>query len=109
MKLIEESVTGLFKDEFKKSESLGKWLLVIAFANLPLPHIFVPYLTQAATLILISIFFKKYKASYPEGSRLVTGLCIAIMIVQLIWFPYISQLITISLLGVLYGVFTKYK
>ena len=110
MKSLNAWVISLFKDEFKNSESLGKWLAVIAVVNLPLPTIFVPYLTQAVTILLIGIFLKKYRTSTSlHGSSLVTVLCIAVMIIQLVWFPYISQLVTLVLLGVLYGMFTKYN
>lgn len=109
MKSLNTWVVNLFKDEFKNSESLGKWLIAVAVVNLPLPDIFVPYFTQAVTIILMSIFLKKYISGSLQSSRIVTGLCIAIMIFQLFWVPYISQLVTLVLLGILYGVFTKYK
>lgn len=109
MKSLNAWGIDLFKDEFKKSESLGKWLLITAVVNLPLPDIFIPYFTQALTIILISIFLKKYTSTSSQSSKFVAGLCIAIMVCQLFWFPYISQLITLVLLGILYGVFTKYN
>jgi hypothetical protein len=110
MKSLNTWIVNLFKDEFKNSEFLGKWLAVIAVVNLPLPTIFVPYLTQAVTILLISIFLKKYRTSTSlDNSSLITVLCIAIMIVQLVWFPFISQLITLVILAILYGVFTKYN
>lgn len=109
MKSLNTWMVNLVKDEFKSSESVGKWLIVVAVANLPLPDVFLPYFTQAITIILMSIFLKKYNSSPKENSRIVIGISITIMIVQLFWFPYISQLVTLVLLGVLYGVFTKYN
>ncbi len=109
MKTLNAWGIDLFKDEFKNSESLGKWLLITALVNLPLPDIFIPYLTQAITIILMSVFLKKYTSASSQSSRLVIGLCIATMIAQLFWIPYISQLITLILLGILYGAFTKYN
>lgn len=73
MKSLNRWSIDLFKDEFKNSESLGKWLLVTALVNLPLPGIFIPYLTQAITIILMSIFLKKYTSTSSQSSRVVTG------------------------------------
>ncbi len=59
MKSLNTWAVNLVKDEFKSSESVGKWLLAVAIVNLPLPHIFVPYFTQAITIILTEYIFKK--------------------------------------------------
>jgi chromate transport protein ChrA len=99
---------NLLKGEYKQSEVLGRLLLVAAVFNIPI-YGFIPYLSQVITVVILSIFLKKYTSLFSQTSKTVTTLCIGTMVLQLFWFPYLTQLVTLVLVGILYGVFTKYK
>lgn len=111
MNKLKSWAVNLLKGEYTLSEILGRLLIVVAIFNLPSPLIFIPYLTQAITILILAVFLKKYKASTLNKSQIVVGICVAIMIIQipLIWMFYVTQFITLILVAVLYGIFTKYK
>ena len=100
-----KNIANVFKEELILTKGPGRLLLLAMFANIPFIG-FVPYLTQALTVIFLSIFLKKYRLG---GNIPTQVLIIATIAFQLFWFPYISQLVTLVLLGLIYATATKYQ
>ena len=112
---------NLLKGEFKQTEGFGKLFLIALFFNIPVDG-FIPYFSQVVTVIILSIFLKKYllqiknnthkedNSNLPtvHGSKIIIGLTIFTMTVQVVWVPYITQLVTLVLLGLLYACFSVY-
>ncbi len=113
---------NMLKEEYVLTKGSGKYILLAVFFNIPFIG-FIPYLTQAFTIILLSIFLKNHlkmkEASKKEAinenkvgyilSKAGFILIIITMAFQVLWFPFISQLITLVLLGIIYATMTKYK
>ena len=108
-------------NEIVMTKGSGKFILLAAIFNFPIIG-FVPYLTQAFTILFLAFFLKhmvideskikKAKKSnniqytmQPYGKWMVYGT----MALQIIWIPYIMQLITLVALGMIYANFTNYK
>lgn len=96
--------------EFRNSEGFNKFLILAIAANIPLPWVFIPYGTQAITIILVALFIKQYRKVLGDAADknmlvlVVSGLT---LVVQLLWIPYLSQLMSLVLLGVLYNLAQK--
>jgi hypothetical protein len=99
-----KTVANIFKEELILTKGPGRLLLLAMFTNIPFIG-FVPYLTQALTVIFLSIFLKKYQSM---GSKPTQAFVIATIVFQLFWYPYISQLVTLVLLGLIYASAAKY-
>jgi hypothetical protein len=108
-------------NEIVMTKGSGKFILLAAIFNIPIIG-FIPYLTQAFTIIFLAFFLKhmiinesKIKEAQksnniqytmkPWGKWLIYGT----MAFQVIWIPYLMQLITLVALGIIYANFTKYK
>lgn len=119
MKLRTNFITefiNLVRDEIKNSSSSNKFLLYGIIANLPTPLVFVPYLTQAITIVLVSIFLKNYpKLDVPIDNtssmekRLIIGIpapificAIITILIQFAWIPFITQLLSLTLLALIF-------
>jgi hypothetical protein len=114
-------VYSLLKNEFIATEGTGKLLLIALFFNIPIDA-FIPYLSQVVTIITLSIFLKKYlvkntgeatsaNANTYGISKLTISLIVATMVYQLpiFWIPFVTQLVTLLLLGLIYATSTHYK
>lgn len=122
MSTQKSDVARLIKDEYKQTEGFGKLFLVAMLFNVPFFG-FIPYFSQIATVIILSIFLKKYlllikhshstdeisNLNFTHSSKIVIGLILITMFAQLVWVPFMTQLTTLILLGILYAVFSKYK
>jgi ABC-type phosphate transport system permease subunit len=115
-KSLLSNVTSILKDELTKSDRPNKFLLLAIIANIPSPLIFVPYLTEAITIILVAIYLKNYPKvdiqSIHNSSVVnklilgiptpIFGLSVLAILIQLDWFPFASQLISIAILSLLF-------
>ena len=115
-------IYNLIKNEYIATAGSGKLLLIALFFNIPIDA-FIPYLSQVVTIITLSIFLKKYLVDSDDTteinkgvggysiSKLTIGLIIGTMVYQLpiFWIPFITQLITLLLLGLIYATSSKYK
>lgn len=98
---------SILKNEIQANKGANKFLLLAIFTNIPSPLIFIPYVTQAMTLILLGLFLKYYPKL--NTNHVIFGIpkaiCIPVLpllLLQIFWFPYLSQLISIVLLVGLY-------
>ena len=114
-------VLKTISNEIVMTNGSGKFILFAALANIPVWG-FIPYLTQAFTILFLAFFLKhmiikenKIKEAKksnniqytmePWGKWLIYGT----MAFQIIWIPYVMQLVTLVALGIIYANFTKYK
>jgi len=116
------NVIQIIKDEFTKSKGINKFLLLAIVVNIPAPHIFIPYVTQVFTVILLAVYLKNYPKVEPvlnesssiENKRLlgipllIMGLSVLTILIQLSWVPFLTQLITITILSFLFVSSRKY-
>lgn len=111
----------VISNEIVMTKGSGKFILFAAISNIPIIG-FIPYLTQAFTIIFLAFFLKhmiidenrikkaqkenniKYTMK-PWGKWLIYGT----MAFQVIWIPYIMQFVTLVALGIIYANFTKYN
>ena len=120
-----KSTTAAFKtisNEIVMTKGAGKFILFAAILNIPSPVTFIPYLTQAFTILFLAFFLKymvtnenKIKEAQkssniqytmkPWGKWLIYGT----IAFQIIWIPYVMQLVTLVALGIIYANFTKYN
>lgn len=108
-------------NEIILTKGSGKFLLLAVISNIPIIG-FIPYLTQAFTIIFLAFFLKhviidenKIKEAQksrniqymmkPWGKWLIYGT----MALQVIWIPYVMQLVTLVALGIIYANFTEYN
>ena len=115
-------IYNLIKNEYIATAGSGKLLLIALFFNIPIDA-FIPYLSQVVTIITLSIFLKKYLISTNDEhdvnkkigeysiSKLTIFLIIGTMAYQLpiFWIPFITQLVTLLLLSLIYATTSKYK
>ncbi len=106
-KSIFSSVFEIIKNEISINNGANKFLLLAIVANIPSPLIFYPYVTQALTIILMGFYMKHYPKNNINNAifgipKILVGLLLLILLVQLLWFPYISQLVSITLLTIIY-------
>lgn len=92
----------IVKNEFTKSDGINKYLLLAILANIPTPLIFIPYLTQGVTAILL-IFFLKNIINKSEVTPFKLLLIAIALIAQLFWIPYSSQLLSIIVIGIIFA------
>ena len=112
----------LLQEEYTKTEGFGKILFVAAFFNIPIDG-FIPYLSQIITVGVLVIFLKKYllliknntqkeelsNLSTVRGPQIIIALTVLIMLLQVVWIPFTTEIVTLVLIGLLYAIFTKYK
>jgi biotin transporter BioY len=118
----------VIKDEYVLTEGSGKWLLIAILANI-LPIItfvaFIPFVSQIVTALVLVFFWKRYiKSTEKEKieavesktasftmSKLGYVLIWITIIIQLplAWVPYLTQVTSTILLGIIYATMTKYK
>jgi hypothetical protein len=98
MKKKRFSVAQLLVGETLSTKGANKYLMIAMVFNIPFIG-FIPYLTQAFTVILLFLFLRKKISFLPKFSL---ALAIATMIFQVFWFPFISQIVTLILLSFLY-------
>ena len=96
----------IVKGEFAKSEGENKFLLLAMIANIPSPFVFLGYLTQAITIFLV-LFFLKRVVDHNTGASYLYLIVGVTLLFQIMWFPFVSQLITITLLGLIFAIRRK--
>jgi hypothetical protein len=122
METTKMGVAKVLHGEYKQADNFGKILLVGMLFNIPVP---IPFLSQIGTLIVLSIFLKRYllllrsdapiekqlNLLFPYASKVFVVFTVALMFYQMpfFWLPFITQLVTLFFLGILYAVFSKYK
>lgn len=94
---------SMVKDELMKSKGDSKLLLLAMIVNIPSPLIFFGHLTQAITAFLV-LFFLKSILEKKEGTIILFIIVGVTLLYQIFWLPFVSQLITITLLGLLFAV-----
>ena len=112
---------NIIKDEVVVTNGAGKFIALAMLFNIPI-YGFIPYLSQAITILLLVFFWKrviednknkksatKNVKSYPIMNKNGSYLIIGTMVFQLIWIPFITQLVTLVLLGIIYATMTSYK
>lgn len=98
MKLLKPSTAfGLLRQEIVNTKEATKFLFMAMLANISFLG-FVPYITQAITIILLVLFLNKI----DKAPILLVILATATIIFQAFWIPFTSQLITLVLLGLIY-------
>ncbi|MCA9386085.1 hypothetical protein KC717_05550 [Candidatus Dojkabacteria bacterium] len=108
-------------NELVITKGAGKFIVLAAIVNIPFIG-FIPYLTQAFTILFLAIFLKhmisdEEKISVAHSQKnvqyitkpLAKWLIYGTMAFQVLWIPYVMQLITLVALGIIYANFTKYK
>ena len=120
--MSKKQMYDLIKSEYVATAGSGKLLLVELFFNIPIGA-FIPYLSQVVTIITLSIFLKKYLVAREDTeevskkigeyniSKLTIGLIIGTMIYQLpiFWIPFVTQLVTLFLLSLIYATSSRYQ
>lgn len=113
-------VANIVLGEYKNTEGFGKLFLTAILFNFPYLG-FLPYFTQIATVIILSIFLKRYllllKSSKDSatnletrhGPKIVIGFTLLTMAIQAIWIPFEMEIVTIIFLSILYALVSKYK
>ncbi|HLC61565.1 MAG TPA: hypothetical protein VJI52_00940 [Candidatus Nanoarchaeia archaeon] len=114
---MKSKLLSILGKEVLITEGAGKFILIAMFVNIPFWG-FIPYVTQALTIICLFLFWKHIvhdkkstkteKISYlmkPMGFNLI----IVTAIFQLVWIPFFMQLVTLILLGIIYATMTSYK
>ncbi len=114
----QKSIIGTLIDTVREELFLSKgperFLLLTLFANIPTPLIFIPYFTQAATIVLLCFYVAHVTSktfstgvtiSRASGSlRIVIFALILIAIfLQIFWIPFMTQLYTLALVGIAYA------
>jgi len=109
------------QNEIVMTKGSGKFILLAAIFNIPVIG-FIPYLTQAFTILFLAFFLKhmildenKIKTAItqknvqytmkPWGKWLIYGT----MAFQVVWIPFVMQFVTLVALGIIYANFTKYN
>jgi len=108
-------------NEIVMTKGAGKFILLAALANIPVWG-FIPYLTQAFTILFLAFFLKhmitdENKIKQAQKMRNVQytmgswgkWLIYGTMAFQIVWIPFVMQLVTLVALGVIYANFTKYN
>ena len=108
-------------NEIVMTKGSGKFILFAAIFNIPIIG-FVPYLTQAFTILFLSFFLKHMITDEKEIKNAITQknvqytmkssgkwLIYGTMAFQIIWIPFVMQLVTLVALGIIYANFTKYN
>lgn len=107
-------IIKLLKEELIQNSRFNRNLILGIIANIPTPLIFIPYVTQVITIILVLFHTKNYpwhminlKNSEPhEKAKLLgipvvyLGFIVSIIVLQFIWIPFMTQTFTITLLGI---------
>ena len=107
-------------NEIVMTKGAGKFILLAMISNIPFIG-FIPYLTQSFTIIFLAFFYKhiitderKIKEAKKSNNVQYTmkswgkWLICGTMALQVIWTPFVMQLITLVALGIIYANFTKY-
>lgn len=92
----------IVKNEYLNSESNNQYLLLAMIFNIPSPLIFIPYATQAITIFLV-LFFLKRLVDMKKGTSILYMTIGLTLIFQILWIPYISQLVSITLIGIIFA------
>ena len=108
-------------NEIVMTKGAGKFILLAALVNIPVWG-FIPYLTQAFTILFLAFFLKhmitdENKIKQAQKMRNVQytmgswgkWLIYGTMAFQIVWIPFVMQLVTLVALGVIYANFTKYN
>lgn len=110
----------VISDEIIATKGAGKFIILAAIFNIPFLG-FIPYLTQAFTILFLAFFLKhlitdEHKIKQEQKNSNIQyvmkpwnkWLIYGTMVFQIFWFPFIMQLITLVALGIIYANFTKY-
>ncbi len=122
METTKIGVAKILHEEYKEADGFGKLFIIAMLFNIPVP---IPFLSQIGTLVVLSIFLKRYllllrtdapiekqlNLLFPQASKVIVIFTIALMFYQMpfFWLPFITQLVTLFFLGILYAVFSRYK
>lgn len=114
------ALSTLINNEIAITKGAGKYLWIAVFFNIPVWG-FIPYVSQAITIIILFVFLKHFiteeslkqeKIDNHEVQYTIKSwakpLIYATMVLQLIWIPYVLQFLTLISLGIIYANFTKY-
>lgn len=111
---IGNSIIQIIKEEITKADGWNKFILWAIVANIPIPLFFIPYATQALTIILLAFYLKHYPRSEQPANVFigktafgiptpVFAVIVITMLIQLSWVPFMTQLVTIAALGLLFS------
>ena len=122
MQTTKMGVAKILHEEYKDADGFGRLFIIGMLFNIPVP---IPFLSQIGTLVILSIFLKRYlillrtdapiekqlNLLFPHASKALVVLTLGLMFYQMpfFWLPFITQLVTLFFLGILYAVFSKYK
>jgi hypothetical protein len=99
-------IANILKEEMVMAKGSGRLLLIAMGVNIPFWG-FMPYLTQAITIIVLAFFLKKQQRQGIKIPLPLLILILATMAFQLLWFPFVSQLVTLFMLGLIYVLVNK--
>ena len=125
---VSNKLLGIIKDEYILTDGAGKWLIIAILANI-LPIVtsiaFVPFVSQITTAIILLFFWKRYILTIDKEKVMAiknkdvsftmkkTGYILVwvTILIQfpLMWFPYVTQVSSTILLGIIYATMTSYK
>ncbi|MDP3765756.1 MAG: hypothetical protein Q8R04_04530 [Nanoarchaeota archaeon] len=125
---VSNKLLGIIKEEYILTDGAGKWLIIAILANI-LPIVtsiaFVPFVSQITTSIILLFFWKRYiltsdkekvmaiknkEVSFTMKKIGYILLWITILIqFPFAWFPYVTQVTSTILLGIIYATMTSYK
>lgn len=106
-------VAKILHEEYKGADAYGKLFLAAIIINAF--FWFIPYFAQIATVVLLSLFLKRYLAYTRQNgisnftSKFTIGLTLGTMAFQAFWLEFLTSIITLMLLGVLYAFVSKEK
>ena len=113
------SLVDAIREEIFISKGPDKFLLFTLFANIPSPVIFIPYLTQAATIIFLCFYLShlsgintSQQLQIYRSSRVSIAICSLVVIailLQTFWIPFMTQLYTLTLIGLTYALSKYWK
>ena len=125
---VSNKLLGIIKEEYILTDGAGKWLIIAILANI-LPIVtsiaFVPFVSQITTAIILLFFWKRYILTIDKEKVMAiknkdvsftmkkTGYILVwvTILIQfpLMWFPYVTQVSSTILLGIIYATMTSYK
>lgn len=122
-KTIQASFFGILKEELVASNRQNRYLLLALFANIPTPFIFIPYVTQVITMILLGLYlyhYPKIEGKNDPGKSILEQKFLGIpsilfvvagftIFIQFFWVPFITQFLSIASILAVYILSTRLK
>jgi hypothetical protein len=122
-KFKSQPILKVMKEEFLLTKGAGKFLIIAMFFNIPFWG-FVPWVSQAVTIIVLAFFLKHIISNDEKIKKAIKShsvshkikpvgkyLVIFTMAYQLpfFWAAFVVQIVTLFFLGIIYATMTKYK